>query len=157
MKSLKQIYVEYEIGEIYPENLPYELKKILNSENNNQFFVEILNLTRPTRSEIDDNFCKAIGINDEQKISNLEKLDLLINRWKNNLISGENLFYRIRSLSLDMILELNSLDFFLECLVQECVYEKWVPGDEWDYAIEDLKKEIKLKNKYSEFKIKTSC
>ena len=156
MKSLKQIYVEYEIGEIYPENLPKVLIDVLNPTNQNEFLIKISDLKKPTRADIYELLYSAFEIPEKEKLTKQEKLDLLINKWLNNKVDSKTLHDRIKYFELAESFSSKNFDEFMKNLDMEAG-GNWVPGDEWDWAIENLKKDFRIENRYSEFLIKTSC
>ncbi|WP_298121784.1 hypothetical protein [Flavobacterium sp.] len=151
MKTLKQIFVEFEIGEIYPENLPHEIINILESTDQNDFIIKITNLYKPTRADILEYLYPAFGITEKEKLSKKEKLVLLINRWINNKLETKTLHDRIHYFGLEDTLNTESFDYFIRNLSMSAS-GNWVPGDEWDWTIENIEKDLKaIENRYYEF------
>lgn len=153
MKTLKQIFVEFEIGEIYPENLPNELINSIESIEKNDFMIKIINLYKPTRSDILPYLYPAFGITEKEKLSKNEKLVLLINKWINNKLECRTLYDRIYYFELEDSLNSESFERFLQNLMMS-LSGNWVPGDEWDWTIENLQKDLNsIENRYSDFLI----
>jgi len=152
MKTLKEIYIEYEIGEIYPENLPNELIKAFISCNINENLVRISKMQRPTRADIHSLLDLAFEINENEKLTKYEKFEFLINRWLANKLDSNTLLNRIKYFELENVIIGVKFDIFMKYL-NNTVNGVWVPGDEWDWAIDNLKEEFKFENKYSEFLI----
>lgn len=153
MKTLKEIFVEYEIGEIYPENLPYELLNIIESTDRNDFMIKLINLYKPTRVDIFDYLYPAFGVTQNESLTKKEKLALLINRWLNNKLESSTLYDRIDYFELKDSLKTESFERFMQNLLQT-VMGSWVPGDEWDFTIENIKRDLNaIENRYSEFLI----
>ncbi|WP_027394226.1 hypothetical protein [Aquimarina latercula] len=156
MKSLRQIYVEYEIGEIYPERLPNVLKENLDFDKLNNAQKTILNMDRPSRTDINEYLLSVFEITDEQRLSKIEKLDLLINKWLVHKLDSNTLFSRIKYFELEDSFHSNNFEQFIKNLSIESSGH-WIPSDDWDWTIDNLKKEFIIENRYSEFLIKTSC
>ena len=154
MKTLKTIYVEYEIGEIYPENLPNELKKLPSQFLDNKYLLKISNLKNPTKRDLNDYLLKAFSIDNEKEMTQMEKVEILINRWENGEINSEKLYLRLKNLNIESWISSKPWDYFLSNLLQS-INGKWISSDNWDYWIEELKNEFN-ENNYSEFLIKTS-
>ena len=154
MKKLKKIYVEYEIGEIYPENLPNELRKLPSQFLDNKYLLEISNFHKPTRADLNEYILKAFSIQKDEEMTQMEKIEILINRWENRKISSEKLYLRLSNLEIESWINSTPWDNFLNNLF-ESINGKLIPSDDWDYWLEELKNEFS-KNNYSEFLIKTS-
>ncbi len=150
MNSLKEIYVAYEIGEIYPENLPKVLLDFLGETNGNEALQKIVALKKPTRGDIYEFICEAFEISKEEKLAKLETLDLLINRWLNNKISAVDLENRMDFFELKDVYYSESYERFMTNLHLTACGD-WVPSDEWDFTIENLEKDFKIENRYAEF------
>ena len=157
MKSLKQIFVEYEIGEIYPENLPSEIYNIIERIDLNPHLLELTNLFEPTRADILELLYPAFCITEKDRLSKVEKFALLFNKWLNNRLESQTFMDRIYYFDLDECLNSENMDRFLRNLSMT-ISGNWVPGDEWDWTIENIVNDLKkVDNKYAEFLIKTSC
>ena len=156
MKSLEQIYVEYEIGEIYPENLPTEILNNLSSYNKNEFLNKISRMHKPTRADIHDLKHNAFLISKNKELTKLEKLDLLLNKWLNNKMDSKTLFDRIKYFELENSLKSESFTELMKTLYQH-TYGNWIPSDEWDWIMDKLNNNLNIENRYSKYKIKTSC
>ena len=157
LKTLRQIFVEYEIGEIYPENLPSEIYNIIEITDLNENLLKLTNLFEPTRVDILKLLYPAFGITENDRLIKTEKLELLINRWLRNKMESQTLLDRIQYFELENCLNSESLEWFLKNLTQT-IYGNWVPGDEWDWTIVNIQNDFKkIKNRYSEYLIKTSC
>lgn len=154
MKSLKQIYIEYEIGEIYPENLPIEIQNNLSSYSGNEFLIKISKMQKPTRADINELLHNAFEISEKDKLNNQEKLDLLLNKWLNNKLESKTLIDRINYFELKNSIQSESFDEFMKTLYLH-TNGNWVPSDEWDWIIENLKNNFNIENRYAEFLLKT--
>ncbi|MGB5981585.1 MAG: hypothetical protein WBG46_05530 [Nonlabens sp.] len=143
MDRLKEIYVKYEIGEIYPENLPFEIQKLPGSALKNEFLIKISNLNKPTKQDLYEYILNAFSIPEDKKITQMEKIEILINWWENGKINSEKLLFRLRNLCIQKCISNENLDNF-ERKLQWSINGEWVPSDEWDDCIEELKKVIIL-------------
>lgn len=156
MKSLKHIFVEYEIGEIQPENLPSEIYRIIEFTDLNDNLLKLSNLFSPNSSEISELIYSAFGITENDRLSKTEKLTILINRFLNNKLDARTLMDRIKYFELENCLNSESLETFLMHLSQ-IIYGAWVPSDTWEGTIEDIEKDLnEIENRYSEFLIQAN-
>ena len=151
MKTLKQIFVEFEIGEISPENFPAELYNIIESTDINDSILKITNLYNPTKADILKYLYPAFGITDKENLSKQEKLVLLIKKWISNNLESRILLDRIHNFELENTLNTESFNLFMRYLRMN-INGDWVPSDEWDWTIYNLEKELNsIENRYSEF------
>ena len=150
MKSRNQIYVEYEIGEIYPENLPHEIRTHLGPIQENEFLERIAQMNKPTRADIYPILYRAFEITESNRITKREKLDLLVNRWRHCKLAPETLFRRMRYFDLEDLEPLETLELFIKYLRNS----EWTYSEEWDYINEKMLADFKIENRYAEFLLK---
>ncbi len=144
--------MKYEIGEIYPENLPSEIRKLPKVLiNNNESLIKILNLDRPTKRDLNDLIFDAFSIPLNKRMTQNDKVGLLINWWSHRKISSERLALRINNLMTEKYINSSNLDHFQQILERE-INGELIPGDEFDECISELQKEFEV-NDYSEFLI----
>lgn len=154
MKTLEVIFIDFELGEISPENLPNEIYKIIETTDVNEYLVRLTNLFEPKREDVLELICPAFGITESEFLSKKEKFALLFNRWSNNKISSDILVKRITDFELEDCMEFAVFDRFIQNLKIE-IDGYWVPGDEWYGTIRDIENEVmKFKNRYAQYIIK---
>ena len=152
MKAIKDIYVEYELGEIPPEKLPSVVSEII-AYYDNEYMIVLSCMSNPSKIEIEPILLKAFDIPTEYKMNPYEKMELIINRLLNDKIDLQTAFDRIREIKRDTNENWHSLGHFLSNVRQERE-GYWIPSDSWDGAIEEVKTEIRQKNpknNYSEY------
>ena len=115
----------------------------------NEFLERIAQLNSPTRADIHPILHLAFEIDENNKITKLEKLDLLINRWQHGKMNTRTFLDRIKYLDLRDLYQSETLETFIKALEND-----WRYGEEWDLIKEQLQEDFKVENKYSEFLIK---
>jgi hypothetical protein len=148
-KDLKKIYVQYELGNIFPEDLPQIACELLTSFES-ESLLEIAGMHRPTKQDLDHLIMKAFEISDKEKITPYEKIDLLLNFDVCEDISKDFYFklWYLRSEVDEKFLP--TLDRFTNCGTSDL----WTPSDEMEYMFKNLKKEmasLQIENRYRNF------
>jgi len=149
MNKLTLTYIDFELGKIFPENLPMAVCGLLN-EFSNEYLIEIAGMNKPTYYDLQTLTLKAFEINELDSITPYEKIDLMLDQYEKATEINIDFYHRLEKFNNEAEKKL----YFLEQFISIGLSDYWTPSDECDYIFEKTREELKdlrINNKYKAY------